>query len=110
MTPAQGRKWAMRGQSPHDGRSSLKPVAPSTTAAPVQPTHDAAPTTCLSKSGLAEFLGLSVRTLDRAGAMGLLPKPDLVVGRSPRWSPDTIKRWLRARPKLPGRGGGRNVR
>jgi predicted DNA-binding transcriptional regulator AlpA len=104
MTPAQGRKWAMRGQSPHDGRSSLEPVAPSTAAAPVQPTHEA-PTCCLDKNGLAQYLGISVRSLDRATAMGLLPQPDLVVGRSPRWAPDTIKRWLRARPKLSGRGG-----
>jgi len=109
MTPSQARQWAMRGQSPHDGRSSLEPVAPSTAAAPVQPTHEA-PDHCVGKAELARYLGISTRTLDRANAMGLLPKPDLVVGRSPRWSPDTIKRWLRARPKLPGRGGGRNVR
>jgi hypothetical protein len=28
----------------------------------------------------------------------------LLVGRSPRWSPVTIEKWLRTRPKLPGRG------
>ncbi len=104
MTPAQGRKWAMRGMLPHDCRGSLELVAPSTAPAPVQPTQDA-PDRCLDKSGLAQYLGVSVRSLDRANAAGLLPRPDLVVGRSPRWSPDTIKRWLKARPKLPGRGG-----
>jgi hypothetical protein len=64
-----------------------------------------APACCLDKRGLARFLGLSVRSLDRANALGLLPAPDLVVGRSPRWSPDTILRWLRTRPRLPGRKG-----
>jgi hypothetical protein len=64
-----------------------------------------APASCLDKRGLARFLGVSVRSLDRANALGLLPAPDLVVGRSPRWSPDTISRWLRTRPRLPGRKG-----
>ncbi len=104
MTPAESRRWAMRGQSPHVCRESLEPVAPSAAAAPVQPTQDA-PDRCLDKSGLAQYLGVSVRSLDRANAAGLLPRPDLVVGRSPRWSPETIKRWLKARPNLPGRGG-----
>ena len=63
------------------------------------------PTSCLDKRGLARFLKVSIRSLDRANALGLLPCPDLVVGRSPRWSPDTISRWLRTRPRLPGRKG-----
>jgi hypothetical protein len=60
---------------------------------------------CMDKRGLARFLGLSVRSLDRANALGLLPAPDLVVGRSPRWSTETISKWLRTRPRLPGRKG-----
>src|SRR5271157_5779933 len=35
---------------------------------------------CVDKRGLAPYLGLSVRSLDRANALGLLPCPDLVVG------------------------------
>ena len=62
---------------------------------------------CYSKQELARFLGLSVRSLDRANAAGLLPAPDLVVGRSPRWSPETVRKWLKSRPRLPGRKGGR---
>jgi hypothetical protein len=62
------------------------------------------PSCCLDKRGLARYLGLSVRSVDRANALGLLPAPDLVVRRSPRWSPETISRWLRTRPRLPGRG------
>ena len=103
MTPAQaqvGDAWAIAPRRP----LNLEPAAPSTAAAPVQPTQEA-PDRCLDKRGLGRFLGISVRTLDRAIATGLLPPPDLVVGRSPRWSPDTIKVGSRARPKLPGRGG-----
>ena len=58
---------------------------------------------CYSKSDLARFLGISIRSVDRANAAGLLPAADLVVGRSPRWSPQTIERWLRSKPRLPGR-------
>jgi hypothetical protein len=72
---------------------------------PMGDNDTSAPTSCLDKRGFAQFLRLSVRSLDRANALGLLPAPDLVVGRSPRWSPDTISRWLRTRPRLPGRKG-----
>jgi hypothetical protein len=72
---------------------------------PVGDIETPAPASCLDKRGLARFLGLSVRTLDRAKALGLLPCPDLVVGRRPRWCPDTISKWLRTRPHLPGRKG-----
>ena len=64
------------------------------------------PPSCFDKRGLARFLGLSVRSLDRANALGLLPIPDLTVGRSPRWSPETVSKWLRTRQRLPGRKGG----
>ena len=104
MTPAEARKWAMRGAITPDGHQSNGETAPSAGASPVQPTRDA-PDHCVGKAELARYLGVSIRTLDRAGAEGLLPRPDLVIGRSSRWSPETIKRWLRARPKLPGRGG-----
>jgi hypothetical protein len=70
---------------------------------PLDGTDASVPPCCLDKRGLARFLGLSIRSLDRANAFGLLPCPDLVVGRSPRWSPDTISKWLRTRPRLPGR-------
>jgi hypothetical protein len=59
-------------------------------------------TRCYTKASLARYLQLSVRTLDRAIALGLLPLPDLVVSRSPRWTPATIEAWLKNRPRLPG--------
>ena len=103
MTPAQARKWAMRGRSPHDCCFNLVPDPPSATPSLAQPTPEALDH-CLDKRGLGRFLGVSVRTLDRAIAAGLLPRPDLVVGRSPRWAPETINHWLKLHPRLPGRG------
>jgi hypothetical protein len=73
---------------------------------PIEDYATLAPTSCLDKRGLARFLTVSVRTLDRADAMGLLPPADLIVGNSRRrWSPDTISKWLRTHPRLPGRKG-----
>ena len=68
---------------------------------------DARPLThCFTKRTLATYLGLSVRSLDRAAALGLLPTPDLIAGRSPRWTPGTIEKWLKNHPRLPGRKKG----
>ena len=66
----------------------------------------APPAICYTKATLAAFLELSVRSLDRADAAGLLPAPDLIAGRSPRWTPTTIERWLKNHPRLPGRRKG----
>jgi hypothetical protein len=35
---------------------------------------------CFTKRTLARFLAVSVRSLDRASAEGLLPEPDLIAG------------------------------
>ena len=61
---------------------------------------------CFTKKSLAVHLAVSVRSLDRAAAEGLLPEPDLIAGRSPRWTPTTIERWLANHPRLPGRRKG----
>jgi len=92
------------------GQSAPAPVSsrdPATTSAdpPSDVMTDGPPAKCMGKSELARYLGISVRTLDRATAERLTPPPDLVVGRSPRWSPETVTRWLKTRPRLPGRGG-----
>jgi hypothetical protein len=106
-TPRENaRSWAMRGQAAGDHSASPDSDAGSADHASVALSDEAAGGRCFTKRTLARYLGLSVRSLDRANALGLLPRPDLVVGRSPRWSPDTIERWLRTRPRLPGRKGG----
>jgi hypothetical protein len=52
---------------------------------------------------LASYLGISTRTFDRLNGMGMLPAPDLVIGSSARWAPQTVAKWLKSRPRLPGR-------
>ena len=88
-----------RGQRSHDPTLSPGTPVSSTELNPADQTG------CFDKPSLARYLKLSVRTLDRLAARGVLPPADLVVGRSSRWSPSTIERWLRTRPRLPGRGG-----
>jgi hypothetical protein len=76
------------------------PAADSGPPHPVQATdryHD--------RRSLAHYLRFSTRTLNRLMAAGSLPPPDLVIGKSPRWSPRTVEKWLRSRPRLPGRKG-----
>ena len=98
-------EWAMRGNTSQSNTPCPGTPDTSVNPNPVHETDEAALAVCFDKQGLARFLGLSVRSLDRANAMGLLPCPDLVCGRSPRWSPSTIERWLRTKPRLPGRKG-----
>jgi predicted DNA-binding transcriptional regulator AlpA len=57
-----------------------------------------------TKSSLARQCGCSLRTLDRARALGQVPPPDWLVGRSPRWGQATITTWLATRPRIGGRG------
>jgi hypothetical protein len=64
------------------------------------------PPPCFDRSGLARFLHVSVRTLDRLAAQGLLPPADLTISGSKRWLRSTISRWLASKPKLSGRKGG----
>jgi hypothetical protein len=67
------------------------------------------PEVCFTKKSICEWLQISTRTWDRLAAAGLTPPPDLVVGKSARWSPLTVAKWLRSKPRLPGRKGGGRV-
>jgi hypothetical protein len=60
------------------------------------------------RKSLASHVLLSVRTLDRLAAQGLLPPADLTISGSKRWLKSTISRWLAGKPKLSGRKGGRS--
>jgi len=98
--------WAVRGQAAGDRRISPDPAERSADHAADVPSDEAAVARCYTKQTLADYLRVSIRSLDRAAALGMLPCPDLIVGRrSPRWSPATIERWLRNRPRLLGRKG-----
>jgi hypothetical protein len=48
----------------------------------------------MSIDDLAEVLKCSRRGVERLRASGRFPKPDIVVGRMPRWRPGTIRKWI----------------
>lgn len=52
---------------------------------------------------VAVLAGVSPATLRSYRSRGYLPKPDVMLGQSPGWSPETVDAWLRYRP---GKGAG----
>lgn len=71
--------------------------------APTRPIDNHEPAAALAALGLAPLvklsdwpiiLGCSIETVGRMKAAGRLPRPDLMIGRSPRWRPETVRRWL----------------
>jgi predicted DNA-binding transcriptional regulator AlpA len=59
----------------------------------------------LTLDDLAAALRIGRRTAERGVSAGTLPRPDLYLGRLPRWRPESLRRWLDA--QADGRGGGR---
>ncbi|MEW4568504.1 helix-turn-helix domain-containing protein [Tautonia sp. JC769] len=55
-------------------------------SAPVEP--------LLSIDDLGRLLNCGRRTIERMLSAGKLPKPDLRIGRMPRWQPTTIRHWI----------------
>jgi hypothetical protein len=97
--------WEGRGQAPDDQALTRDAAPRSANRDSVKATGDAEAPVCFTVQSLCRHLSISTRSWTRAAALGLTPRPDLVVGRSARWSPSTIDRWLKSQPKLPGRGG-----
>jgi hypothetical protein len=64
-----------------DLQESAKPVASS-----IEP--------LMSIMDLAGVLKCSRRGVERLRASGRVPKPDITVGRMPRWRPGTIRKWI----------------
>jgi hypothetical protein len=54
----------------------------------------------LKLSDIADTVPVTLRTLQRCVRCNLMPEPDLVIGRSRFWKPETIQEWLASsRPK-----------
>jgi len=53
----------------------------------------------LSIDDLAALLSCSRRLVERMRSAGKVPKPDIKIGKMPRWRVETIRRWIE--------GGGR---
>ena len=77
----------------------IRPTRPlSLTADPTlepPPTPPAIARLALRLDEIAESLGVSRRSLERARASGKFPKPDIRLGRTVLWTPETIAGWLR---------------
>ncbi|MGO9601659.1 MAG: helix-turn-helix transcriptional regulator [Isosphaeraceae bacterium] len=50
--------------------------------------------TLLSLDDLAKILKCSRRLVERMRSAGKVPKPDIHVGKCPRWKPATIRAWI----------------
>lgn len=50
--------------------------------------------TMLEINDLADLLNVSRRTVERLRTAGKVPKPDMHVGKMPRWNRETIRRWV----------------
>lgn len=48
---------------------------------------------------IATYLRVDRRTIERLRASGKFPRPTVKIGRLPRWSPASVRRWVE--------GGGR---
>ncbi|WP_165220159.1 helix-turn-helix transcriptional regulator [Aquisphaera insulae] len=48
----------------------------------------------LSIDDLASVLSVSRRMIERERAAGRLPRPDLLIGRCPRWLPESVRGWI----------------
>jgi predicted DNA-binding transcriptional regulator AlpA len=48
----------------------------------------------LTLDDVASLLACSRRTAERLKSGGTLPRPDLHVGRMPRWRASTVARWI----------------
>lgn len=60
----------------------------------------------LDSEGVAALLGVTRETVARYRTGGVLPAPDVMLGRSPGWYRSTIEAWRASRPGQ-GKGGGR---
>jgi len=43
---------------------------------------------------LAAVFSCSRRIIERMRAAGKVPKPDIKIGKMPRWKPETIRSWI----------------
>jgi predicted DNA-binding transcriptional regulator AlpA len=47
----------------------------------------------LDRAALAEYLSVSLRTIDKFSSTGEL-RPDFKIGDSPRWSRENVDQWI----------------
>jgi hypothetical protein len=77
-----------------DERHPPDPETRSMQSAHVQGPPTPSVETLLSQNDLARVLNAGRRTVERLRAAGKMPRPDLFVGKMPRWRPETIRAWI----------------
>jgi hypothetical protein len=77
-----------------DALRELAVILPSLRAALDRQTAAGLVEPLLTRRDLARALRVSLPLLDRLRSAGRLPKPDVVLSRSPRWRVQTFRAWL----------------
>ena len=88
MIPAARRKLAVYDPGPADAIDHQPEDAKPCRTSPVSIEP------MLGMDDLAAILSCSRRLVERMRSAGKFPKPDLHVGRCPRWTPATIRTWI----------------
>jgi predicted DNA-binding transcriptional regulator AlpA len=91
--PALDGPGPLRLATPHP--PDVDPIdSPAAPARPQGRTLPASIEPLLHIDDLAELLSCSRRLVERMRSAGKIPKPDIHVGKCPRWKPATIRAWI----------------
>lgn len=93
MTPAPRRKPAVYDPGPGRLADAIDPQSEAPAAKPGR-TLPASIEPMLHIDDLAALLSCSRRLVERMRSAGKVPKPDIHVGKCPRWKPATIRAWI----------------
>ena len=93
MTPAPRRKPALDGPGPLRLANAINRQSEAPAAKPGR-TLPASIEPMLHIDDLAALLSCSRRLVERMRSAGKIPKPDIHVGKCPRWKPATIRAWI----------------
>ena len=93
MTPAPRRKPAVDDPGPVRLADAIDRQSEAPAAKPGR-TLPASIEPMLHIDDLAALLSCSRRLVERMRSAGKVPKPDIHVGKCPRWKPATIRAWI----------------
>jgi predicted DNA-binding transcriptional regulator AlpA len=93
MTPAPRRNPTLDGPGPVRLANAIDRPDPRPEAKPGR-TLPASIEPMLHIDDLAALLSCSRRLVERMRSAGKVPKPDIHVGKCPRWKPATIRAWI----------------
>ena len=94
MRPDSRRKPAVDGPGPVRLANAIDPPEDPRPEPKHGPTLPAGFERMFSIDDLAALLSCSRRLVERMRSAGKVPKPDIKVGKMPRWRVETIRRWI----------------